>query len=139
MDVDSTLVTIGTFSMLTGLSIPTLRHYDEIGLLRPYDVDARSGYRRYSHAQVATGRRIRLLREADLSIDDIGRLVDAEVTDVRDALVRQRAAFQDRGERIDTVIRRLVTSGADLGSVDDTGYPLDRPHDGRGVVTAGDG
>jgi hypothetical protein len=39
-------ITIGTFSLLTGLSITTLRHYDDIGLLRPADVDPRTGYRR---------------------------------------------------------------------------------------------
>lgn len=53
---------------MTGLSIPTLRHYDDIGLLRPADVDPRTSYRHYSEAQVGTTRRIRLLREAEYTM-----------------------------------------------------------------------
>jgi len=75
--VSDELVTIGTFSLLTGLSIPTLRHYDDIGLLRPAEVDSRSGYRRYSYAQLDTARRVRLLRAAEVSTEDIATMLDA--------------------------------------------------------------
>ena len=44
----STSVTIGEFSRLTHLTVRTLRHYHEQGLLIPYAVDGASGYRRYS-------------------------------------------------------------------------------------------
>jgi DNA-binding transcriptional MerR regulator len=106
--VPDELVTIGTFSMVTGLSIPTLRHYDDIGLLRPAEVDSRTGYRRYSYAQVDTARRIRLLREAELSTDDIARLLDGDATDVRLVLMRQRAAFRERAERVETLLDQLT-------------------------------
>jgi len=45
------LMTIGRFSRLTGLSVKALRHYDELGLLRPAAVDGQTGYRSYSSAQ----------------------------------------------------------------------------------------
>ena len=38
---------IGRFARLTGLTVKALRHYDEIGLLRPAGVDPESGYRSY--------------------------------------------------------------------------------------------
>ncbi len=41
-------VTIGEFSRLTHLTVKTLRHYHDQGLLVPYAVDAASGYRRYA-------------------------------------------------------------------------------------------
>lgn len=44
---DDEAMTIGRFARLTGLSIGTLRHYDEVGLLLPASVDPVSGYRRY--------------------------------------------------------------------------------------------
>jgi predicted enzyme related to lactoylglutathione lyase len=44
---DDELMTIGRFARLTGLTAGTLRHYDEVALLRPASVDAASGYRRY--------------------------------------------------------------------------------------------
>jgi hypothetical protein len=45
--VTSTL-TIGDFSRATHLGVKTLRHYHDIGLLEPVDVDADTGYRRYA-------------------------------------------------------------------------------------------
>jgi DNA-binding transcriptional MerR regulator len=42
------LLNIGAFALATGLSIPALRRYDEIGLLKPAQVDSDTGYRRYA-------------------------------------------------------------------------------------------
>ena len=81
--VTDELVTIGTFSLLTGLSIPTLRHYDELGLLRPASVDPRTGYRRYGYAQVGIGRRVRLLREAELSTEELATILNGTDADAR--------------------------------------------------------
>jgi DNA-binding transcriptional MerR regulator len=44
------LMSIGMFSFHSGLSIPALRHYDEVGLLPPAFVDPQTGYRRYQWA-----------------------------------------------------------------------------------------
>ncbi len=49
-------LTIGDFSQITHLSVKTLRHYHEAGLLEPADVDPQSGYRYYSTDQVPTAR-----------------------------------------------------------------------------------
>ena len=42
------LLNIGAFALATGLTIPALRHYDEVGLLKPAAVDPDTGYRRYA-------------------------------------------------------------------------------------------
>lgn len=42
----STLITIGDFSRMTHLSVKALRHYHDVGLLEPVEVDPSSGYRR---------------------------------------------------------------------------------------------
>jgi hypothetical protein len=42
------LLGIGAFAMLSGLTVTALRHYDEIGLLRPAQVDGSSRYRFYT-------------------------------------------------------------------------------------------
>jgi protein phosphatase len=49
----ATMVTIGRFARLTGLTVKALRHYDELGLLKPARVDAWTGYRWYEPAQAA--------------------------------------------------------------------------------------
>ena len=108
--VTDELVTIGTFSLLTGLSIPTLRHYDEIGLLRPASVDPRTGYRRYGYAQVGIGRRVRLLREAELSTEDLATILNGTDADARAVLDRRRAELRERAGRVEAVLERLTDS-----------------------------
>ena len=76
MIVISTL-TIGDFSRATHLSAKTLRHYHEVGLLEPVDVDADTGYRRYAIEQIATTQIIRRFRDLDMPLDDIHAVLDA--------------------------------------------------------------
>ena len=59
---------IGDFSRMTYLSVKALRHYHEIGLLAPSQVDPATGYRHYDASQVPMAqviRRFRDLRHAD--------------------------------------------------------------------------
>jgi DNA-binding transcriptional MerR regulator len=105
--VPDDLMTIGTFSLMTGLSIPTLRHYDDIGLLRPDEVDPRTNYRRYRSSQVDTARRISLLRQAELSTEDIARVIDGDAADAREVLERKRASLQEQAGRVEAVLDRL--------------------------------
>lgn len=102
------LMTIGSFSMLTGLSIATLRHYDEIGLLRPAEVDGQTSYRRYAFGQVDVGRRVRLLRAADLSTQQIARILDGDDDDIRDVLADHRSALDQRTSEIHALLERLL-------------------------------
>src|SRR5205085_9242128 len=66
---------IGRFSRLTGLTVKALRHYDEIGLLRPAAVDPETGYRTYTSEQVERAELIRTLRTLELPLDEITELL----------------------------------------------------------------
>jgi DNA-binding transcriptional MerR regulator len=57
------------------LSAKALRIYDEIGLLRPVDVDPSNGYRRYGVDQLRTARLIAMLRGVDMSLAEIRSLL----------------------------------------------------------------
>jgi DNA-binding transcriptional MerR regulator len=46
------MFSIGEFARLGGVSVRPLRHYDEIGLLRPATVDQATGYRGYTADQL---------------------------------------------------------------------------------------
>lgn len=59
MERTSTLVPIGRFSRLCGLTVKALRHYDEIGLLKPARVDGSTGYRYYSPSNYARPTQLR--------------------------------------------------------------------------------
>jgi DNA-binding transcriptional MerR regulator len=68
---DRELLGIGAFGLLTGLTVTALRHYDEIGLLRPASVDDSSRYRYYRRSQVGDAALIRDLRALDLPLEDV--------------------------------------------------------------------
>jgi DNA-binding transcriptional MerR regulator len=62
---------IGEFALLTGISIPALRHYHEVGLLVPCDVDRWTGYRRYRLRQARVARIIRTLRALEMPLEEV--------------------------------------------------------------------
>jgi DNA-binding transcriptional MerR regulator len=83
----SVLVGIGDFSRMTFLSVKALRHYHEVGLLPPAEIDPDSGYRRYRLEQVSTAQVIRRLRELGMSLDDVRVVIDAPDVQARNAAI----------------------------------------------------
>jgi DNA-binding transcriptional MerR regulator len=82
------LLTIGEFADQARLTAKALRIYDEIGLLRPTEVDPWNGHRRYHASQLRQARLIGMLRGADMSLAEIGLLladldVDHELASTR--------------------------------------------------------
>lgn len=69
---------IGRFARLTGLTVKALRHYDELGLLRPAAVDPDTGYRSYAPEQVELAETIRQLRQLQLPLDEIATLLGTD-------------------------------------------------------------
>ena len=70
---------IGDFSRLSQVPVKTLRYYDEIGLLKPNEVERFTGYRYYSASQLSRLNRILLLKDLGLSLDQIGRLLEDDL------------------------------------------------------------
>lgn len=83
----STLLSIGDFSRMTFLSVKALRHYHEVGLLPPAEIDADTGYRRYEVAQVPTAQAIRRLRELGMPVDEVRVVIDAPDVDARNTAI----------------------------------------------------
>ncbi|GAA1663661.1 MerR family transcriptional regulator [Kribbella yunnanensis] len=100
-------VTVGEFSRLTHLSVKTLHHYHEIGLLAPVSVDSSSGYRRYGTDQVGVALLIRRLRDLRMPIPDVRALVSSTDESAREETLR---VHLDRMERELQVTRDVVTS-----------------------------
>lgn len=65
---------VGQLAKRTGLTVRTLHHYDEIGLLSPARTS--SGYRRYDESDVARLNRIVALRQLGIPLEEIGRCLD---------------------------------------------------------------
>lgn len=65
------MLKIGDFSLLSKISIHMLRHYDEIGLLKPIHVDDFTNYRYYDEKQLSVANRIQSLKGMGLSLSTI--------------------------------------------------------------------
>jgi Predicted transcriptional regulators len=71
MNEKNKLLTIGQFAKLHGINKKTLMWYDEIGLFKPAYINPENGYRYYNYRQSSVLETILLLRELDVSIDEI--------------------------------------------------------------------
>lgn len=71
---------IGTVARLAQVSVRTLRHYDDLGLLRPAHVDPATGYRSYAPDQVLRLHRILVLRDLGVPLAEMGELLGDDVT-----------------------------------------------------------
>jgi len=104
----TSLMPIGRFSRLTGLSVKALRHYDELGLLRPFSVNPETGYRSYASSQVAVAEAIRTLRRLEVPLDDISLLLATDdPAVVRRVLVEHQRRTAVRVAELNVVLRGL--------------------------------
>jgi DNA-binding transcriptional MerR regulator/effector-binding domain-containing protein len=89
------MFSIGEFARLGGVSVRTVRHYDEIGLLAPATVDPDTGYRGYSAPQLAQLNRVMALKELGLSLTQVRRLLDGiTVEELGGMLILRRAQLE---------------------------------------------
>ena len=106
------MLKIGDFSKLSRVSIRMLRHYDEIGLLKPVWIDPESGYRYYSAEQLPVAGRINALKDMGFGLAAIGEILPCY--EDRDALERhlrcKQAELQALSEQTAYRLRLLETA-----------------------------
>jgi DNA-binding transcriptional MerR regulator/effector-binding domain-containing protein len=101
------MLSIGDFSRMTQLSVKTLRHYHDVGLILPHHVDASSGYRYYSYEQVPTAAVITRLRALDMPVPEV-KAVLAATPDDRNALISAHLGrLEDRLATTQDAVRAL--------------------------------
>src|ERR1700742_3848751 len=98
-----TAMTIQEVSRHCGLSEPTLRYYEEVGLIGPVARDERSGHRRYSDADVDAVEVLTCLRAVGVSIAEM-RVYLANRARGRSAAAEQRDLLLGHAERIEAEI-----------------------------------
>ena len=110
------MIRIGDFSKLSRVSVKTLRYYDEMGLLKPVQVDTFTGYRLYEYSQLSVLHRILALKDLGFSLGEIGRLLDDGLSleqmrgmlKLRETEARQRLHEEaERLERIRSQLRQI--------------------------------
>jgi DNA-binding transcriptional MerR regulator len=122
-------LSIGEFSRVSHLSVKTLRHYHQAGLLDPSFVDEHTGYRYYCESQIPTAQVIRRLRTLEMPVGDVRAVLAAADARTRNALI---TVHLDRLEGDLARTREAVSSLRDLLERPDT--PLAVEH--RNVAPA---
>lgn len=119
--------TVGEVSAIAHVSVRTLHHYDEIGLLRP-SRRSEAGYRLYTDEDLERLQQVLLYRELDLPLDEITRLLADPGLDrlealtvqreyVADKLVRDRALLALIDKTIDTMKRGIQMTKEEMFEV----------------------
>jgi DNA-binding transcriptional MerR regulator/effector-binding domain-containing protein len=80
-------VSVGRFATMTHLSVKTLRHYHQVGLLEPAEVDPHTGYRYYTLEQLPTAQLIRRLRDLRMPVAGVRAVLVAGSPSERDTLI----------------------------------------------------
>lgn len=107
-----------------------LRYYDSIGLFSPSYTDPVTGYRYYKAGQLAQLNRILALKDLGLSLEQVGRMIDEQITaeEVRGMLTLKRAELE---RTLSDGIARLRHIESRLRQIDEQGSLRDydfRPH-----------
>ncbi len=102
------LLRIGEVARLFNLSVGTLRHYEQMGLLNPAYIDPASGYRYYGSRQLSTLNTISHLRVLDLPLTQIRKFVTTRDVDLMQRQLAQQQKLIERKRReLERVSRKI--------------------------------
>lgn len=107
------MIRIGDFARLGQVSVATLRHYDEVGLLKPALVDGATSYRYYSVSQLPRLNRILALKDLGFSLGQVESVLMGDLTleQLRGMLKLKHAELEQRlageHERLARIAARL--------------------------------
>jgi DNA-binding transcriptional MerR regulator len=110
-------LTIGALAKRSGLTVRTLHHYDQIGLLRPSG-RTEGGYRLYAESDILRLERIVLLRSLGMPLTDIAVALESNAGTILSLLERQAAEMQSRIEEATKLRARLGGTIAQLRAHD---------------------
>ncbi|KYG33395.1 MerR family transcriptional regulator [Alkalihalobacillus trypoxylicola] len=99
---------IGDFSEKTGIPIPTLHYYDELGILRP-DKNPSSGHRIYKYQDIITLQKILSLKFLGYSLDETANLLTESSfnMDLNKSLLLHLQAFEKEKEQMEQSIKSI--------------------------------
>src|SRR5512136_902159 len=111
---------IGDFSKLSQVSVRTLRYYEEVGLLKPVEVDRFTGYRYYAIDQLPRLNRILVLKDLGFSLEQIAPMLNEALppAQLRGMLRMKQAEIQ---QQVDEEQARLARVEARLRQIEQEG------------------
>jgi len=99
-------LTVSQVARLAGVSVRTLHHYDEIGLLVPSG-RSEAGYRLYEQPDLQRLQQVLFFKELGFPLEEITRIVRDPAFDLQAALLMQRQLLTERASRIQALIRAV--------------------------------
>jgi len=121
------MIKIGDFSRISEVSIKALRHWDQIGLLKPSKVDQSTGYRYYSTEQLDRLNRIVVLRNLGLSLEEVRSFLDGRASEdrikyvlhIKEAEIKERLFREKRRlGKVEEWLRQIERHGTVLLSIE---------------------
>ena len=107
---------------LVGVSVRTLRYYDEIGLLKPSEITP-AGYRFYDDTAMAALQQILFYRELDVPLGQIAHILSAPENDRNEALQKHRTLLLMRRRRLDDMLRLVDETIGGIAMYEDRPNP----------------
>ena len=98
------LLRIGEFSKLTGISIRTLRYYDEIDLFKPAEIDLFTDYRYYKEEQIEDLELINKLKSVGFTLEEIKQNWNNFTNEI---MIRKKQELESKLEDINSSIREI--------------------------------
>lgn len=98
--------TVKEISKITGISIRTLRYYDEIGLLKPTEL-SKAGYRLYDQKALERLQQILFFRELEIPLKDIKNIMDHSYLDKEQLLAVQKSMLEKKRNRLNGIIELI--------------------------------
>lgn len=98
--------TVKDVSEITGISIRTLRYYDEIGLLKPTELTA-AGYRLYDNKALERLQEIMFFKELEIPLEDIKKIMDNPNYDREQSLLTQKNLLEQKRNRLNGIIELI--------------------------------
>ena len=98
--------TVKEISKITGISIRTLRYYDEIGLLKPSRV-TEAGYRLYDDQELEKLQEILFYKELEIPLSDIKKIMENPEYDKQKALAVQKSLLEQKRNRLNGIIELI--------------------------------
>ena len=112
-------LTVGEFSRITHLSVKTLRHYHQVGLLEPATVNPETGYRYYTPQQIPQAQVIRRLRDLEMPVPEVKVVLTANDQSARNAVIaghldRLETEFDKIHAAVDSLSSILDAPGSEV-------------------------
>lgn len=98
--------TVNQLAKLASISVRTLHHYDQVGLLKPASL-RKNGYREYGETELLKLQQILFFRELDFPLEDIKRIMSSPSFDARQALLDHRNMIELKKKRLTGLIKAI--------------------------------